>query len=115
MLDNALGYALDQSGAAQFGLVYDKRNPFEFALDYAVVTPRGSAERPAGEAVFRPSGHDRPEALERNERGFHASERQRLSREQLPDERLHAVPDRLRVRSRSSRKGSTRRRPQPRT
>jgi hypothetical protein len=42
VLDNALGYALNQSGTAQFGLTYDKRNPFEFALDYAVVTHGGS-------------------------------------------------------------------------
>jgi len=42
VLDNALGYALNQSGTAQFGLTFDKRNPFEFALDYAVVTHGGS-------------------------------------------------------------------------
>jgi hypothetical protein len=42
VLDNALGYALNQSGTAQFGLAFDKRNPFEFALDYAVVTHGGS-------------------------------------------------------------------------
>jgi len=42
VLDNALGYALNQGGTAQFGLTFDKRNPFEFALDYAVVTHGGS-------------------------------------------------------------------------
>jgi len=42
VLDNALGYVLNQSGTAQFSLVYDNKNPFVFALDYAVVTRAGS-------------------------------------------------------------------------
>jgi hypothetical protein len=42
VVNNALGYALNQSGTAQFGLAYDKRNPYEFALDYAVVTHGGA-------------------------------------------------------------------------
>ena len=37
MLDNALGYVLNQSGTAQFSLHYDPNNPFEFSLAYAVV------------------------------------------------------------------------------
>jgi len=41
-LDNALGYVLNQSGTAQFSLPYNKKNPFEFALDYAVVTHAGA-------------------------------------------------------------------------
>jgi hypothetical protein len=38
VLNNALGYVLNQSGTAQFSLRFDPRNPFVFALDYAVVT-----------------------------------------------------------------------------
>jgi hypothetical protein len=42
VLDNALGYVLNQSGTAQFSLPYDKRNPFEFSIDYAAVTYAGT-------------------------------------------------------------------------
>ena len=42
VLDNALGYVLNQGGTAQFSLPYNKKNPFEFALDYAVVTFAGT-------------------------------------------------------------------------
>jgi hypothetical protein len=42
VLDNALGYALNEGGTAQFSLPFNKLNPFEFALDYAVVTFAGS-------------------------------------------------------------------------
>jgi hypothetical protein len=38
VLDNALGYVLNQSGTAQFSLRFNPKNPFVFALDYAVVT-----------------------------------------------------------------------------
>jgi len=38
VLDNALGYALNQGGTAQFGLAYDPSNPNTFANQYAVVT-----------------------------------------------------------------------------
>jgi hypothetical protein len=38
VLNNALGYVLNQSGTAQFSIPFDKKNPFEFSLDYAVVT-----------------------------------------------------------------------------
>jgi len=41
-LDNALGYVLNQSGTAQFSIPYDKKNPFEFPLEYAVVTYAGT-------------------------------------------------------------------------
>jgi hypothetical protein len=37
VLDNALGYVLNQSGTAQFSLHYDPDNPYEFSLAYAVV------------------------------------------------------------------------------
>jgi hypothetical protein len=38
VLDNALGYALNQGGTAQFGLSYDPTNPYTSPLAYAVVT-----------------------------------------------------------------------------
>lgn len=38
VLDNALGYALNQDGTAQFSLRYDHGNPYDSPLDYAVVT-----------------------------------------------------------------------------
>jgi hypothetical protein len=41
VLDNALGYVLNQGGTAQFGLSYQPNNPYTFALAYAVVTFRG--------------------------------------------------------------------------
>jgi len=42
VLNNALGYVLNQSGTAQFSVAYNKQNPFVFSLDYAVVTSGGS-------------------------------------------------------------------------
>jgi hypothetical protein len=42
VLDNALGYVLNQGGTAQFSLPFNKKNPFEFPLDYAVVTFSGA-------------------------------------------------------------------------
>jgi hypothetical protein len=41
VLDNALGYALNQGGTAQFGLSFDPTNPYTSALAYAVVTFQG--------------------------------------------------------------------------
>lgn len=38
VLDNALGYALNQDGTAQFGLRYNPNNPYTFANQYAFVT-----------------------------------------------------------------------------
>ena len=38
VLDNALGYALNQGGTAQFGLSFDPTNPFTSPLVYADVT-----------------------------------------------------------------------------
>jgi hypothetical protein len=37
VLDNALGYVLNQSGTAQFSLTYDPNNPYVFPLAYAIV------------------------------------------------------------------------------
>jgi hypothetical protein len=52
VIDNALGYVLNQSGTAQFSLPGDKKNPFEFALDYAVVTHAGSLTGVQAKAFF---------------------------------------------------------------
>jgi len=41
VLDNALGYALNQDGTAQFSLRYDPSNPDDFSSPYAVVTFTG--------------------------------------------------------------------------
>jgi hypothetical protein len=41
VLDNALGYALNQGGTAQFGLSYDPTNPHTFPSAYAIVTFAG--------------------------------------------------------------------------
>ena len=41
VLDNALGYALNQGGTAQFGLSSDPTNPYTSPLAYAVVTFQG--------------------------------------------------------------------------
>ncbi len=41
VLDNALGYALNQGGTAQFGLSYDPSNPHTSPLAYAIVTFQG--------------------------------------------------------------------------
>jgi hypothetical protein len=42
VLDNALGYVQNQGGTAQFSLPFNRKNPFESALDYAVVTFGGT-------------------------------------------------------------------------
>ena len=41
VLDNALGYVLNQGGTAQFGLSYNPSNPYTFPLAYAIVTFQG--------------------------------------------------------------------------
>lgn len=42
VLDNALGYALNQDGTAQFSLRFDPNNPYDFPLAYAVVSFGGN-------------------------------------------------------------------------
>ena len=41
VLDNVLGYVLNQGGTAQFSLSYDPNNPYTFANAYAIVTFQG--------------------------------------------------------------------------
>jgi hypothetical protein len=52
VLDNVLGYVLNQGGSAQFGLQYDPSNPYEFPLDYAVVTFAGPLTGEHAEGFF---------------------------------------------------------------
>lgn len=56
VLNNALGYVLNQGGTAQFGLRYNPANPNEFANAYAVVTFKGSLTGEQAEAFFNHLG-----------------------------------------------------------
>jgi hypothetical protein len=52
VLDNALGYALNQDGTAQFSRRYDPNNPFDFSLDYAMVTFAGNLTGEQAQSFF---------------------------------------------------------------
>jgi len=52
VLDNALGYVLNQDGTAQFSLQYSPANPYQFALPYAVVTFGGSLTGERAQSFF---------------------------------------------------------------
>jgi hypothetical protein len=52
VVDNILGYVLNQGGTAQFGLRYDPSNPNEFANVYAVVTFAEALTGEHAEAFF---------------------------------------------------------------
>lgn len=52
VLDNALGYALNQGGTAQFGLSYDPSNPYTSPLAYAIVTFQGYLTGEQAQAFF---------------------------------------------------------------
>ncbi len=52
VLDNALGYALNQGGTAQFGLKYNPDDPNEFASVYAVVAFSGALTGEQAQAFF---------------------------------------------------------------
>jgi hypothetical protein len=70
VLDNALGYALNQGGTAQFGLVFDKTNPFEFALDYAVATKSGTLTGVQAKQFFDYLGTIDPKLWSGTDAGF---------------------------------------------
>ena len=70
MLNNALGYVLNQSGTAQFSLPYDQRNPFEFDLDYAVVTYAGTLTGEHAKRFFDHVGTVDPELWSGENAGF---------------------------------------------
>ena len=84
VLDNALGYVLNQGGTAHFSP--DNAKAYDFSLDYAVVTFAGRSVRCGGKRVFRLSGHHRSRSLERHIRWFYPD---RLSG--VADEQFHVV------------------------
>ena len=70
VLDNALGYALNQGGTAQFSLKYDPKNPNDFANAYAVVTFKGSLTGEHAEAFFNYLGTIDPALFTGTDAGF---------------------------------------------
>ena len=70
VLNNALGYVLNQSGTAQFSIPFDKRNPFEFALEYAVVTYAGTLRGVQAKQFFDYLGTIDPELWTGTNAGF---------------------------------------------
>ena len=70
VLNNALGYVLSQSGTAQSSPTYDKRNPFEFALEYAVVTYAGTLTGQQAKQFFDFVGTIDPELWSGTNAGF---------------------------------------------
>ena len=70
VLDNALGYALNQDGTAQFSLQYDPNNPFDSPLDYAVVTIAGNLTGQAAQGFFNYLGTIDPALWTGSDAGF---------------------------------------------
>jgi len=70
VLDNALGYALNQGGTAQFSGAYNNKNPFEFELDYAVVTHDGPLSGQQAQAFFNYLGTIDPALWSGTDAGF---------------------------------------------
>jgi hypothetical protein len=70
VLDNALGYALNQGGTAQFSLQFSTKNPFVFALDYAVVTFGGFLSGVQAQQFFNYLGTIDPKLWSGTDAGF---------------------------------------------
>jgi hypothetical protein len=70
VLDNALGYALNQGGTAQFSLKYNPNNPNDFANAYAVVTFQGSLTGEHAGAFFNYLGTIDPALYTGTDAGF---------------------------------------------
>jgi hypothetical protein len=70
VLDNVLGYVLNQGGTAQFGLTYNPNNPYEFANDYAVVTFPGALTGEHAEEFFNYLGTIDPALWSGTDAGF---------------------------------------------
>ena len=83
VLDNALGYVLNQGGTAHFSP--DNAKAYFFSLDYAVVT-FDTPDRCGGKRVFRFSRHHRRRTMEWQIRWFYPD---RLSG--VADGQFHAV------------------------
>jgi hypothetical protein len=52
VLNNALGYALNQDGTAQFSLQFNPGNPYVFSIPYAVVSVGGNLTGPQAQSFF---------------------------------------------------------------
>ena len=70
VLDNALGYALNQGGTAQFGLSYDPTNPYTSPLAYAVVTFAGYLTGEEAQKFFNYLGTINPKLWSGKNAGF---------------------------------------------
>lgn len=70
VLDNALGYALNQGGTAQFGLKYDPNDPNEFPSVYAVVSFSGALTGEQAQAFFNFLGTINPALWTGTNAGF---------------------------------------------
>jgi hypothetical protein len=70
VLDNALGYALNQGGTAQFGLSYDPTNPNTFPSAYAVVTFGGYLTGEGAQKFFNYLGTINPALWSGKNAGF---------------------------------------------
>jgi hypothetical protein len=70
VLDNALGYALNQGGTAQFGLTYDPSNPYTSPLAYAVVTFEGFLTVEGAQKFFNYLGTINPALWSGRNAGF---------------------------------------------
>jgi hypothetical protein len=70
VLDNALGYALNQGGTAQFSPIYNPNNSFEFENDYAVVTHNGPLSGEQAQAFFNHVGAIDPALWSGTDAGF---------------------------------------------
>ncbi len=70
MLDNALGYVLNQGGTAQFTLPNEKNNPYESSLAYAVVTYSGALSGEQAQNFFNYVGTIDPKLWSSTSAGF---------------------------------------------
>jgi hypothetical protein len=70
VLDNALGYVLNQGGTAQFSLRYNPNNPNDFANAYAVVTFKGSLTGEHAATFFNYLGTIDPALFTGTDAGF---------------------------------------------
>jgi len=70
VLDNALGYALNQGGTAQFSLRYNPSNPHDFSNAYAVVSFHGNLTGEGAQDFFNYLGTIDPALWTGTDAGF---------------------------------------------
>ncbi|HZU25806.1 MAG TPA: hypothetical protein VFA04_09795 [Bryobacteraceae bacterium] len=70
VLDNALGYALNQDGTAQFSLRYNPRDPNDFSIQYAIVTFEGFLSGEQAQDFFQYVGTIDPALFSGSDAGF---------------------------------------------